>query len=165
MNRVSAIERVISMGVASLFAEKAKENNSLKLFGLWKYFLPLPLQIKKKTKMAKHLRIIALCGILGLFFASCSHPSVVGTWVEPANEDGITSEIGFTLLENGEVIPINMGYVEFKNWEKSGDMLYMKGTYTGTNPHDFVDTMKIVKVDDQQLVLEQGGYQVMYQKK
>ncbi len=115
--------------------------------------------------MAKHLRIIALCGIMGLLFASCSRPSVVGTWVEPATEDGITSEIGFTLLENGEVIPINMGYVGFTNWEKSGDMLYMKGTYTGTNPHDFVDTMKIVKVDDKQLVLEQAGYTVTYQRK
>ena len=55
--------------------------------------------------MAKHLRIIALCGLMGLLFASCSQSSVVGTWVEPAREDGITSEIGFTLLENGEVIP------------------------------------------------------------
>ena len=115
--------------------------------------------------MAKHLRIIALCGIMGLLFASCSQPSIVGTWVEPAVEDGMTSEIGFTLLENGEVIPINMGYVEFHNWEKSGDMIYFKGTYTGTNPHDFVDTMKIVKVDEQQLVLEQAGYTITYQRK
>ena len=103
--------------------------------------------------------------MMGLFFASCSQPSVVGTWVEPAREDGMTSEMGFTLLENGEVIPINMGYVEFQHWEKSGDMLYLSGAYTGTNPHDFVDTMKIVKIDDKELVLEQAGYQVTYQKK
>jgi len=115
--------------------------------------------------MNKRLIVIALCGLLGLFFASCSRPSLTGTWVEPAAENGITGEKGFTLLENGEVIPINMGYAEFKSWERSGDMVYFKGTYTGTNPHDFVDTMKIVKLDEQQLVLEQAGYTVTYQRK
>lgn len=115
--------------------------------------------------MTKYLKIIALCGVLGLVFASCSHPSIVGTWVEPAAEDGMTGEIGFTLLEDGGIIPINMGYVELKNWEKSGDMILFKGSYTGTNPHDFVDTMRLVKVDETQLVLEQAGYTVTYQRK
>jgi len=41
----------------------------------------------------------------------------------------------------------------------------LKGTYTGTNPHDFVDTMRIVKLDETQLVLEQAGYTVTYQRK
>ena len=116
-------------------------------------------------KIAKHLRIIALCGMMGFVFAACSRPSLVGTWVEPAAEDGILPEQGFTLLESGEVIPINMGHAEFKNWERTGDMLLLKGTYTGTNPHDFVDTMKIVKIDENQLVLEQPGYTVTYQRK
>ena len=115
--------------------------------------------------MNKRLIVITLCGLMGLFFASCSHPSLLGTWVEPQSEEGITTEMGFTLLENGEVIPINMGYAEFKSWERSGDMIYLKGTYTGTNPHDFVDSMKIVKLDEQQLVLEQAGYTVTYMRK
>lgn len=103
--------------------------------------------------------------MMGFVFAACSRPSLVGTWVEPAAEDGILPEQGFTLLESGEVIPINMGHAEFKNWERTGDMLLLKGTYTGTNPHDFVDTMKIVKIDENQLVLEQPGYTVTYQRK
>lgn len=115
--------------------------------------------------MNKRLIIIALCGIFGLLFTSCNHPTIVGTWVEPASEDGLATEMGFTLLENGDMLPINMGYADFKSWEKSGDMVYFKGTYTGTNPHDFVDTMKIVKLDEQQLVLEQAGYTVTYQRK
>jgi len=127
--------------------------------------LPLPLQIKTRVKMVKRLRIIALCGIVGLIFASCSRPSLVGTWVEPAAEDGILPEKGFTLLENGEIVSINMGHAEFKSWEQVGDMILFKGTYTGTNPHDFVDTMNIVKVDEKQLVLEQAGYTVSYQRK
>lgn len=125
----------------------------------------MPLQIRKDIDMNKHLITIVLACLMAVAFASCSHPSVVGTWVEPASEDGITGEKGFTLLENGDIVPINMGYAEFKTWEQSGDMIYFKGTYTGTNPHDFVDTMKIVKVDDQELVLEQAGYTVKYQKK
>ena len=102
---------------------------------------------------------------MGLFFASCSRPSLTGTWVEPTAEDGIMAEKGFTLFENGEVQPINLGYAEFKSWERSGDMVYFKGTYTGTNPHDFVDTMKIVKLDEQELVLEQAGYTLTYRRK
>ena len=108
---------------------------------------------------------MALCGLVVLFFASCSRPSLVGTWIEPAAEDGILPEKGFTLLENGEVIPINMGHAEFNAWEQKGDMVFFKGTYTGMNPHDFVDTMKIVKIDEQQLILEQAGYTVTYQRK
>ena len=115
--------------------------------------------------MKKRLIIIALCGIMGLLFASCSRPSIIGTWVEPAAEDGILPEKGFTLHENGDVVPINMGHAEFKTWERSGDQIFFKGTYTGMNPHDFVDTMKIVKLDETQLVLEQAGYTVTYQRK
>ena len=115
--------------------------------------------------MNKRLIAIALCGMMALFFASCSQPQLSGTWVEPATEDGIMPEKGFTLCENGEMIPINMGHAEFKAWERNGDMVYLKGTYTGTNPHDFVDTMKIVKLDETQLVLEQAGYTVTYQRK
>jgi len=115
--------------------------------------------------MNKRLIIIALGIVMGLFFTSCKRPSLTGTWVEPANADGIIGEIGFTLLENGEIIPINLGYAEFNAWEKSGDLLIFKGKYTGTNPHDFVDTMKIVKLDETELVLEQAGYTVSYQRK
>ena len=115
--------------------------------------------------MNKHLIIIALCGLMALFFASCSRPQLTGTWVEPATEDGIMPEKGFTLCENGEMIPINMGHAEFNSWERQGDKVMLKGTYTGTNPHDFVDTMRIVKLDETQLVLEQAGYTVTYQRK
>ena len=125
----------------------------------------MPLQIRKEKEMNKRLIIIALSGLMGLLFASCSQPSVLGTWVEPAAEDGIMPEKGFILYESGEVEPINMGRAEFHSWEKKGDMIYFKGTYTGSDPHDFVDTMKIVSIDENQLVLEQAGYQITYQRK
>ena len=70
--------------------------------------------------MNKRLIFIALCGMMGLAFASCSHPSIVGTWVEPAAEGSLLGEVGFTLLENGEVLSINTGFREYKSWEKVG---------------------------------------------
>ena len=125
----------------------------------------MPLLNRKELEMAKHLRIIALCGFVTLFLASCGSKSIEGTWVEPAKEDGIVGEIGFTLLKDGTVVPINMGYSEFNAWEKSGKNLILKGKYTGTNPHDFVDTLHIVKLTDEELTLEQAGYTVTYQRK
>jgi hypothetical protein len=115
--------------------------------------------------MVKHLRIIALCGFMGLFFASCGSKPIEGTWVEPAKEDGIVGEIGFTLLKDGSVVPINMGYSEFQTWEKVGKQLIFKGQYTGTNPHEFSDTLNIMELTDDKLVLEQAGYTVTYQRK
>ena len=120
---------------------------------------------QRSKEMNKRLIVIALCGLMGLFFASCGGPELEGTWVEPAQEDGITGEIGFTLLKDGSVVPINMGYSEFKAWEKSGNMIIFKGQYTGTNPHDFTDTLRIAKLTDEELVLEQAGYTVTYQRK
>ena len=78
--------------------------------------------------MNKNLIIIALCGLMGLAFASCSHPSIVGTWVEPAAEGSLLGEVGFTLLENGEVKSINTGFREYQTWEKVGDKLILNGT-------------------------------------
>ena len=115
--------------------------------------------------MNKHLIIIALCGIMGLTFASCSHPSVVGTWVEPAVEGSLLGEVGFTLLENGEVISINTGFREYKSWEKNGDLLILNGVTTGSAPTSFADTNNIISLNDSLLVIGQDGYFVTYHKK
>ena len=125
----------------------------------------MPLQNKKRVKMAKHLRIIALCGLMGLFFASCSRPSLVGTWVEPSAEDGILPEQGFTLLENGEVVSINTGFREYKSWEKVGDKLILNGVTNGTTQSSFADTNNIISLNDSLLVIGQDGYSVTYHRK
>ena len=115
--------------------------------------------------MNKHLIIIALCGLMGLAFASCSHPSVVGTWVEPAAEGSLLGEVGFTLLENGEVISINTGFREYKTWEKNGDLLILNGSTNGTAPTSFADTNNIISLNDSLLVIGQDGYSVTYHRK
>ena len=115
--------------------------------------------------MNKRLIIIALCGMMGLAFASCSHPSIVGTWVEPAAEGSLLGEVGFTLLENGEVVSINTGFREYKSWEKVGDKLILNGVTNGTTQGSFADTNNIISLDDSLLVIGQDGYSVTYHRK
>ena len=115
--------------------------------------------------MNKQLIIIALCGLMGLIFASCSRPSIVGTWVEPAAEGSLLGEVGFTLLENGEVVSINTGFREYKSWEKIDDKLILNGVTNGTTPTSFADTNNIISLDDSLLVIGQDGYSVTYHRK
>lgn len=109
--------------------------------------------------------IIALCGIMGLAFASCSRPSIVGTWVEPAAEGSLLGEVGFTLLENGEVENINTGFREYKTWEKKGDLLILTGVTTGYSNEKFSDTNNIISLSENELVIGQDGYSVTYSRK
>lgn len=122
-------------------------------------------QNKTYKEMNKRLIIIALCGIITMAFASCSRTSIIGTWVEAAQEDAISEETGFTLLEDGKVLPINMGFYEFNAWEQNGKNIIFHGQYTGSNPHEFTDTLSIVELTKEQLVLEQAGYSITYKRK
>ena len=115
--------------------------------------------------MNKRLIIIALACMMGLFFASCSHPSIVGTWVEPAAEGSLIGDVGFTLLENGDVVSINTGFREYKTWEKVGDKLILNGVTNGSVQSSFADTNTIISLDEKQLVIGQDGYSVTYQRR
>ena len=102
---------------------------------------------------------------MGLFLTSCDRPKLEGTWVEPAAEGSLLGEVGFTLLENGEVVSINTGFREYKTWEKVGDKLILNGVTIGSNPTSFADTNNIISLDETQLVIGQDGYSVTYQRK
>lgn len=97
--------------------------------------------------------------------ASHSDDPIVGTWVEPAVEGSLIDEVGFTLLENGQIISINTGFREFKSWEKIGNQLVIRGLINSNVPEEFADTMDIITVDSHKLVLGQEGYELTYQKK
>ena len=115
--------------------------------------------------MNKRLIIIALCGLMGLFFASCSRPSIVGTWVEPAAEGSLLGDVGFTLLEDGTVVSINTGFREYKTWERKGDLLILNGVTNGTVQSSFADTNNIISLDEKNLVIGQDGYTVTYERR
>ena len=103
--------------------------------------------------------------MMGLFFASCNHTSLVGTWVEPAAEGSYLGDVGFTLLEDGSVVSINTGFREYQSWEKVGDQLILKGMMKGSNPNEFSDTNNIISVTEKELVIGQDGYTVTYLRK
>ena len=125
----------------------------------------MPLQFKRIEEMNKRLIIIALACVMGLFFASCSRPSIVGTWVEPAAEGSLIGDVGFTLLENGDVVSINTGFREYKTWEKVGDKLILNGVTNGSVQSSFADTNTIISLDEKQLIIGQDGYSVTYQRR
>ena len=112
--------------------------------------------------MNKHLITIVLASAMGLFLASCGNNSLVGTWVEPAAEDSYLGEVGFTLLENGEVKSINTGFREYTHWEQNGKTLIIKGVINGSVPTEFADTLDIISVDKEKLVVGSDGYSVTY---
>ncbi len=109
--------------------------------------------------MKRLLSIAVVLMILGM--TSCTS-SPVGTWIEPT---GGSEEIGFTLYKDGSATSVNMGYVEFKQWEKKGDLLILRGDNLGSRKHEFSDTMKIENITKTELTLSQAGYSVTYIKK
>ena len=109
---------------------------------------------------------MALSLVMGFGFTACNNAPLTGTWVEPADENSVFGECGFTLEKDGTVTPINMGFRAYNAWEKNGDQLILKGNYTGTNPREFADTMWIDEVTKEHLVLKDfGNYSVTYQRK
>ena len=121
-----------------------------------------------KKAMKRAFLISALSLALGFGFIACNNNKapLTGTWIDPAIENSVYGETGFTLEKDGTVTPINMGYREYHSWEKVGDQLILKGNYTGTNPREFADTMWIDEVTKEHLVLKDlGNYSVTYQRK
>lgn len=115
--------------------------------------------------MNKRLIIIALCGLMGFVFASCSRPSIVGTWVEPAVEGSLIGDVGFTLLEDGKVVSINTGFREYQTWEQYQDQLILNGVTKGATQTSFSDTNNIISLTESELVVGRDGYSVKYQRK
>lgn len=116
--------------------------------------------------MNKLFKITFFTALVVMFLSSCqSKPKLTGTWMDGFSSEGM-EESGFTLLEDGTALPINMGYREYYAWEKNDDNLILKLLYTGSNPHEDADTFKIVQITKEELVLEDGGgYSLTYKRK
>ena len=99
---------------------------------------------------------------LSLLLVSCS-PSIEGTWIQP--ETSYTQEQGFVLYKGGVAEDINIDFVQFKTWSKEGDILIITGENAGYSKGEFVDTLKIESVTDDELVLSQAGYSFTYKRK
>ncbi len=93
---------------------------------------------------------------------SCTNP-LVGAWVQPETKH--TQEQGFELHKDGTASDINVDYVTYESWEKKGDYLILNGKNIGSVKREFSDTLKIEKVDDDELVLITSGQVVKYKRK
>lgn len=83
---------------------------------------------------------------------------IAGSWVEP-NPIDATQNQGFTLVNTGDASSINMATLVYKSWNMLGfDSLVLSGQSIGNKQTiDFCDTMRIVKLDADSLVLANGG--------
>ena len=114
--------------------------------------------------MKRNFIIVAFA--LMALLSSCGKNKIVGTWIQSsANQGG--SEVGFALYKDGTASAINMRMVVFEKWNQDSDLLIISGRNTGSlNNSSFVDTMRIVKVTKEELVLSQEGFEdLVYTRK
>ncbi len=90
---------------------------------------------------------------------------IAGTWIEP-NPINTTEVQGFTLNPDGTASSVNMATLIFKNWQMNDATLLLtsesignKQTITGT------DTLQIVKLDADSLILSQQANIVWHLKR
>jgi len=103
--------------------------------------------------------------VVSFSFASCVRQSPVGTWIQPSANKG-DIESGFALYSDGTASAVNMHFVLFDTWEVKDNMLIINGRNTGARPMSFSDTLRIVKVTKENLVLAQDGFgEITYLRK
>ena len=112
--------------------------------------------------MNNKLISIILASAVALVLASCNNTPITGTWIDVSSSNQFVDSIGIILNEDHTVVPINSGFNEYKTWERVGDDLLLKGVYTGTNPHDFTDTLYIVRLKKDSLILRQRSYELPF---
>ena len=95
--------------------------------------------------------------VMTFALASCGGAAVEGTWVEPI--PGMAGEQGFTLEKGGRAESVNMATLKY-------DCLVLTGQSIGNGQTlQFTDTLRIVKVDSDNLVVERGGTTSTFRRK
>lgn len=108
-------------------------------------------------------------GIVGLLLGACSgqkaRQSLAGNWIEvmPANPQ---IRQGITLRTDGSASSIGMATLQYERWQEHGKALILWGKSIGNGQTiDFSDTLDIVKVTSDSLILgKYGMYRIAYYK-
>ncbi len=106
---------------------------------------------------------VALC-ISALILSACNDVKLEGTWIEPVpgNESMVQ---GFTLEQGGAASSVNMATLQYESWERDGDALMLSGHSIGNGQTlAFTDTMSIVSLTQDSLVLKRGAMIFKYAK-
>lgn len=102
--------------------------------------------------------------VMTFALASCGGAAVEGTWVESI--PGMAGEQGFTLEKGGRAESVNMATLKYETWSRKGDCLVLTGQSIGNGQTlQFTDTLRIVKVDSDNLVVERGGTTSTFRRK
>ena len=108
----------------------------------------------KKKNFIPFIAISVLC-------AAChDKTTLTGDWIEPV--PGTTNTIqGFSLKENGEATSINMATLQYKSWTQEDNRLILSGESIGNHQTiSFSDTLKILKLSEDSLILKKGDCQI-----
>lgn len=101
-------------------------------------------------------------GISALMLSACNDVKLEGTWIEPVpgNESMVQ---GFTLEQGGAASSVNMATLQYESWKRDGDALMLSGHSIGNGQTlAFTDTMSIVSLTQDSLVLKRGTMLVKY---
>lgn len=117
----------------------------------------------KKSILAK--------GMLAFFAAttivSCHHnnsQNIEGAWVALSPDSTGTIQ-GIILEEDGKASSMAPTELQYESWQQEGDMLILSGGSIGSGQSvSVIDTFTIVKATDTELVLQNDGMTVTYEK-
>lgn len=109
--------------------------------------------------------IKSVCGIVtAIMLTACGGNSIEGKWVEPV--PGMENQMqGVNLEKGGKASSINMATLQYEKWERKGDMLILSGKSIGNSETiAFVDTLTVVKCNNDNLTLQKGDLTINYQR-
>lgn len=88
---------------------------------------------------------------------------LVGSWIKPII--GMEGEDGFCLNADGTASSINSATLLYKSWKREGDKLLMEVESIGNGVTSIsIDTMCIVKLEQDSLIVDNWGTTVRYHK-
>lgn len=114
----------------------------------------------------KHLFVITLFAFVAVSCSTsskCNEQDFVGLWVEPI--PGMAGVQGVALEENGKARSINMATLRYDGWKYEDEKLILNGTSIGNRQSiNFSDTLEIVKLTPDSLLLNRGNYRIGYRR-
>lgn len=113
--------------------------------------------------MKKKMLVMAVLAA-GLQACGGSSLSVVGSWVEPI--PGMEGQVqGIDMKEGGKASSVNMATLVYETWAQNGDQLILGGKSIGNGQTiEFTDTMTIIKITADSLILDNQGMEIHYVK-
>lgn len=101
------------------------------------------------------LAIISSCG-------PSTSDALVGAWVEPI--PGMEGTQGMVLSADGSARSVRMATLRYDRWSlRDGEFLLLEGESLGNGSSSrFVDTLRLLRVDADSLILSRGGLRIAF---